>query len=115
MSGVPVRNRPASGAYAIDKVIRLNGEAFSDAQPWRPHVSGAVTDEHFEAPVVAGRQINTAIVYFDFFARLEVVVHDHAAVAADQRSAQFDRRQPVDVEVRKQIPLKEAGQVCGVG
>ena len=57
---------------------------------------------------------DAAVVDLDLLARLQVVVDDHLAAAADQRAPHLDRREPVDVDVRDQAVVEEAGQVRDV-
>jgi hypothetical protein len=55
------------------------------------------------------------VVDLDLLARLQVVVDDHLAAAADQGAADLDRRQPVDVEVGDQAVFEEEGEEGDVG
>ena len=116
--GLPV-GRAASSACSMQSTncCSLDAERLGDVELRRPHVAGAVADQHL---VDASRRRLVAVegdalvVDLDLFARLEVVVDDHLAAAADQRAAHLHRRQPVHVDVGDQVALEEQRQIGDV-
>ena len=54
------------------------------------------------------------VVDLDLLARLEIVIDDHLAAAADQRSPDLHRRQPIDVDMGDQIALEEDVEIGDV-
>ena len=101
---------------ALDEVRGLDAERFGDGQLRRPHVAGAVPNQHLIDVFRAWIHRDATVVDLDLLAALEVVEHYHAATAAQKRPPHLHRRQPVHVHVRDQTALEEhrhVGDVLG--
>src|SRR5712692_1746405 len=100
---------PAVGD-AFEEVLSLDAEAFGEAELGSPHVAGAVADHGLESALRIGER-DSFVIDLDLLAGLEVVIDDHLACAPDQRAADLERGQPVDVVMSDQTALEIARQV----
>ena len=93
-----IGQRPLSAFHAFREVPGFGQQGFGGGQLGRPHVAGAIADHHL---VDAFRLVHgdAFVVDLDLLARFQIVVHDHLAVAADERPSDLDGREPIDVEM----------------
>src|SRR5579883_796100 len=114
-TGITIRQRSRPVLDGIGKVLRFDAQSFGDVELRAEHIARAVGDQLFVnrlGATVAHR--DAFVVKLDLFARLQIVVDDHLSAAADQRLANFDRREPVDVEVGDQRAVVKGGYVGDV-
>jgi hypothetical protein len=90
-------------------------EGFCQLQIRGIHIAGAVTDHQ---PIVRGAfpvgdaviaDRDALVVDLDLLAGFDVVVDHHLLAAANERSADLDGGQPVDVHVANEIALEHHG------
>ena len=82
-----------------------------------PHVAGAVAHQGLVGLLLVRPVLVTGdalVVDAHLLGRLDVVVDDHAAAAGDERAADFDGREPVEVEVCDQRVVEAQLDVCDV-
>jgi hypothetical protein len=110
-AGDAVRKRLLRRFDAADELRHLDAKRFPRVQLGRGHIAHAVLNHFLKYGFGLFGDADALIVDFDFFAGLDVVVNDHLAIAAQQRAADLDRRQPIHVDMGDQILVEEAGHV----
>src|ERR1043166_5366094 len=104
-AGLAVGDGRARVLYRIQELGADVVQRLGRVELRNPHVAGAVADQSLvgllfvAAAFVAG---DALVVDANLLGRLDVVVDDHAAAAGDERAADFDGREPVEVEVGDQ-------------
>ena len=76
----------------------------------RPHISASITHEQV-ADAFARRDLDTLVVYPNFFVCDQIVPHHHFLLPADQRRSDLHRRQPIYVDVRDDVFRKIHRQI----
>ena len=92
--------------HAVHEMRVTVSECFSRVQLRRPHVADPITDEHASNLFGIVCCINALVVYFNFIARFEIIINDHLAAAADNSSADFYRRKPIDIDMSNRVAGK---------
>src|SRR5262249_29305367 len=85
---------------AVEKIIALELHRFGRIDYWRPHLTRTIADQQFVKALSGAADIDALVVHLDLLVWLEVVPHQHLVAAANERRADSDWRQPVDVDVR---------------
>src|SRR5438874_8050335 len=98
---------------AVDEITELDLERFSLLHAGGPHVARAIAHQQVvdTGPVLL---LDALVVYLDLFVGLEIVPHQHLFLAADQRRADLDGREPVDVDVGDRVAREVDGEIRNV-
>src|SRR6185437_3985966 len=98
-SGLTVIVRIFPRGNALHEVGQFRLECLGAVQLRRPHIAGAVVHQQV-IKTLARADVDALVVDLDLFVGLHVVPDQHFFLSADQRGADFYRREPVDVDVR---------------
>ena len=79
-----------------------------------PHIARPVADQQIVDALAVG-DLDALVVHLDLLVGLEVVPDEHLVAAANQRRADLHWRQPVDVDVRRDVAWKIHGDERHVG
>src|SRR5229473_5599961 len=86
----------------LDEIAELGFERLGLLDAWSPHVARAIAHKQLiEALAVA--HLDALVVDLDLFVRLQIVPDQHLLLPPDQGRPDFDRGQPVDIDVRNHV------------
>ncbi|MEX0676132.1 MAG: hypothetical protein WD063_03605 [Pirellulales bacterium] len=113
-AGLAVGERDLVFPDAVGEVADHGLESLGLAQMGRPHVSGAITDENALPRFLAVVDRDPTVVDLELFRRIQVVEDQALAAAPDDKMADFDGTQPIDVKRCQQISAAVQIQISHV-
>src|SRR6185436_8357702 len=81
--GLSTGYRPEASLYAINKMLRLNLQRFSEIKLGSPHIARAITDKHRIEGLRTVSDSNAFVINLYFFAGFKIIVDDHLVTTAD--------------------------------
>src|SRR5437016_2522647 len=99
---------------ATKKMNCLRAQRLSHVQLGRPHIASSITYQQLIDPFGFSGNVNSLVVNLDFFAWLQIIVYDHLATSANQRTPYFNGRQPINMNMSHERAVKKESQVSNI-
>ena len=109
-AGRAVIDGSSAVANTIDEMIDQKFQGFGLVEPGGPHVTRPIADQQVVDTFLV-RDLHPFVIHPDLYVGVQIVPDQHLLLAADQGGPDFNRRQPVNVDVGDQVFREIEGHV----